>query len=226
MVEDALLKIQRKQWTLRAASTACPRAFALILVPLIATSLRLVWVLAQPDTRTLTLTWINDSIPAGETMLLNFPLVSLLPTDETIDRQSTDFPQLTGSHWKWLRRQPNVTAPRYSIYNKQYWRSEPASATDRQAFIDLAGIRYALIRTQSSRPAGDDITAYAQANGRLIRTFCPAINVHIAQLPDDMFFHAWLQVWQVDRPGPFVALYDLQLPPDQPPVEDYCRSDA
>lgn len=224
LVEDALLWIREKRGLgLRHLRTL---VFAFILVPLIATSMRLVWVLSQTDTRTLALTWINDSIPAGETILPNFPLITLLPTDDTIDRQNADFPHLTGSQWQWLRGRQNVTAPRYSIYDKQYWHSQPASAADKQAFIDQAGIRYILIRAQSSRPAGDEITAYAQANGRLIRSFCPATDVHIAQLPDDMFYYGWLQVWQVDRPGPFVALFDLQQPPDQAPVEDYCRSDA
>ena len=221
LVEDALLWIHGK-WGIGLRQLRA-LVFAFILAPLIATTLRLVWVLAQPDTRSLALTWINANIPPGENVLLNFPFITLLPTDETIDRQSADFPHLTGTHWQWLRGRQDIAAPRFDIYNKQYWYSQPASAADKLAFVHRAGIRYVLIRTQVSRPAGDEIIDFAQANGRLIRSFCPAVDVEVAQLPDDMFYHAWLQVWQVDRPGPIVALYDLQQPPDDPPADTYCR---
>ena len=224
LIEDVLLKLSEK-WSIGLRQLRA-LAFAMVLLPLIVTSLRLVWVSAKVDTRSLALNWITDNIPAGGNILLNFPFTTLLPTDETIDRQSADFPLSIGMQWQWLRERQDISAPRFNIYNKMYWNNLKDSATAKSDFIEQAGIRYILIRTQSSRPAGDEITAYAQANGRLIRTFCPATNVHIAQLPDDMFFHSWLQVWQVDRPGPFVALYDLRQPPDQPPVENYCQTGA
>lgn len=119
-----------------------------------------------------------------------------------------------------MSRRPDIL----TIYNKLYWYSQADSAAAKDEYIDRTGIRYVLIRTQSSRPVGDEIIAFAQANGRLIRTFCPAYDVDVAQLPDDMFYHAWLQVWQLDRPGPVVALYDLQQPPDDPPIKTYCQT--
>ncbi len=171
LVEDALLKISEKSagWLRRLRIVV----FALFLVPLMATSARLVWVSAQPDSRSIALDWINVNIPEGKSILLNFPLITLLPTDETIDRQDANFPGSIGAHWQWLRGRQDVTAPRYTIYNKLYQYSQADSAAAKDEYIDRTGIRYVLIRTQSSRPVGDEIIAFAQANGRLIRTFCP-----------------------------------------------------
>lgn len=224
LIEDVLLRISEKWGTPLRQLRAL--AFAMMLLPLMVTSLRLVWVSAKADTRSLALDYINDQITADEKILLNFPFNTLLPTNEAIDRQSADFPASIGTQWQWLRERQDIAAPRFNIYNKMYWNNLEDSATAKSEFIERAGIRYILIRTQSSRPAGDEITAFAQANGRLIRSFCPAIDVEVAQLPDDMFYHAWLQVWQVHRPGPIVALYDLQQPPDEPPTDTYCRTNA
>ena len=224
LVEDVLLKISDK-WGIGLRQLRA-LVFAIALLPLIATSIRLIWVLAKADTRSLALTWINNNIPAGESILLSFPMITLLPTDETIDRQSADFPHSIGTQWQWLRGRKDVSAPRFNIYDKLYWYSQADSEAAKTELINRAGIRYILIRTQSSRPTGDEIIAFARATGRLIRSFCPAVDVEVAQLPDDMFYHAWLQVWQVERPGPIVALYDLQQPPDDPPAVEHCQSGA
>lgn len=224
LIEDVALKLSEKRGIglrqLRAL------AFAVMLLPLTLTSLRLVWVTAQSDTRSLALDYINDNIPTGANILLSFPFIKLLPTDEAIDRQVADFPASIGTHWQWLRGQEDISTPRYNIFNKLYWYSQSDSIAAKSDFIETAGIRYVVIRTQASRPAGDEITTFAQANGRLILSFCPAYAVEVAQLPDDMFYHAWLQVWQVKRPGPIVALYDLRQPPADPPVKAYCRSET
>ena len=188
--------------------------FTVLLVPLALTSLRLVWVSSKPDTRSLAVEWIQESISPGETILLNFPLTTLLSIDDTIARQNADFPGSIGTQWQWLRGRENMVAPRFNLFNTMYWNSLHDSAAAKDKFIEHAGIRYLLVRTQVHRPAQDEIILYAQANGRLVRTFCPAYDVIVAELPDDMFYHAWLQVWQLERPGPFVAIYDLHQPPD------------
>ena len=196
--------------------------FTVLLVPLALTSLRLVWVSSKPDTRSLAVEWIQESISPGETILLNFPLTTLLPTDDTIARQNADFPGSIGTQWQWLRGRENMVAPRFNLFNTMYWNSLHDSAAAKDKFIERAGIRYLLVRTQVHRPARDEIILYAQANGRLVRTFCPAYDVIVAELPDDMFYHVWLQVWQLERLGPFVAIYDLHQPPDDPHTDTYC----
>ncbi|MCY3781626.1 MAG: hypothetical protein OXG78_15030 [Chloroflexi bacterium] len=199
-----------------------PLVFMLIILPLAATSARLVWVSAQPDTRTLAVEWINENISPGETLLLNFQLTTLLPTNDAINRQNADFPGSIGTQWQWLAEQNEVPSPRFDIFNKMYWQSLDGSADARDAFIERAGIRYLLVRSQVARAEADEMVNYAKAEGRLLHTICPAYDSPVAELPDDMFYQAWAQSWQLQRPGPYVAIYDLQQSPDDPKIDAYC----
>ena len=198
--------------------------FTLLILPSALTSARLVWVSLQSDTRTLAIDWINRNISAGETFLVNFPQTSLLPTNGAISRQNRDFPGSVGGFWHWLSEQESVFDARYDIYNKMYWQRLDTNADARDEFIERSGIRYLLVRSLVSLASVEDVNSYAQVKGRLIHIVCPAHDVIVAELPDDLFYQAWVQVWQLEKPGPFVAIYDLDQPPANPPTERYCQT--
>ncbi|MCY4061132.1 MAG: hypothetical protein OXG53_02060 [Chloroflexi bacterium] len=198
--------------------------FALLISPLALTSARLVWVSTQPDTRTLAIDWIHRNISAGETFLVNFPQTSLLPTNGAIYRQNRDFPGSVGGFWHWLSEEESVFHARYDIYDKMYWQRLDTNSDARDEFIQRAGIRYLLVRSLVSLASVEDMSSYAQVNGRLIHIVCPAHDAIVAELPDDLFYQAWIQVWQLEKPGPFVAIYDLDQPPENPPIERYCQT--
>ncbi len=220
LAEDLILWLDaRTGYKLRPVK---PLAFMLLILPLAATSARLVWVSAQPDTRTLAVEWINEYISPAETLLLNFQLTTLLPTKDAIQRQKKDYPASIGTQWQWLAEQDGVPSPRFDIFNKMYWQSLEESAEARHAFIGRAGIRYLLVGSQVARAETDEMINYARDNGRLLHTICPTHDSPVAELPDDMFYQAWAQAWQLQRPGPFVAIYDLQQPPDDPKIDAYC----
>lgn len=94
-VEDISCKLARR-WTLRSGRWQL-FIFALILLPAMLSSSRLVWVTAQTDTRSLVSQWINESIAAEQAILLNFQLFDLLPTAEAVNRQGSDFPGSVGT---------------------------------------------------------------------------------------------------------------------------------
>lgn len=199
--------------------------FALILLPALVSSSRLVWVTAQTDTRSIMTGWINQSIEAEQSMLLNFRLFDLLPTAETIVRQANDFPGSVGARWRWLATQNDLTERRYDIYNVMYWNRLQDDPESREEFLASAGIRYLVVRSVVAWPGADDMIAFAQKNGKLLHVICPAYGGQIAELPSDMFVGAWQQIWKLRRPGPYVAIYDLDLPPDEPIVDVYCESE-
>ena len=92
-------------------------------------------------------------------------------------------------------------APRYNLYSASYWRSLDDTAEARDAFIERADIRYLLVRSVVSLKSVEDAVAYAQSRGRLVGIFCPGYDLLVAELPDDLFYEAWRQVWQLERPG-------------------------
>lgn len=224
LVEDVLVLVSRKS----GFSLHRIRGFVFIalLLPSAITSMRLVWVTAQSDTRTLAVQWVNENISNGETILLNFPLSELLPTNDAIQRHNADFPGSVGTYWQWLQGQSDSLAPRYNLYSASYWRSLDNTTEARDAFIERAGIHYLLVRSLVSLKSVEDAIAYAQSRGRLVRTFCPGYDLLVAELPDDLFYEAWHQVWQLERPGPFVAVYDLRQPPEPPRNERFCRANS
>ncbi len=197
----------------------------LLVLPSLACSIRLVYVMSQKDTRTMATEWVNENLPEGSSILLNFQLLTLLPTQSAILRQQSHFPETVGTYWNWLSDQADSldTAPSFDIYNKQYWYSRADSAVP-SVFLANADIRYILVQSYVSNPNDDTMIAYAQENGRKIKEFCPAFAVPVAELPEDMFYFAWRQIWQLQRPGPFIALYDLHQPPALPALVQFCES--
>ena len=198
--------------------------FFLLLAPAFLSSIRLVWVTAQTDTRSLMTDWIINSIEAEQTILLNFQLHELAPTPESIERQGMDFPDSVGTRWRWLATQEGASERRYNIYNAIYWNNLKDDPGARDEFLAEAEIRYLLVRSVVAWPGADDMIAYAQTHGKLVHVICPAHGGQIAELPSDMFVGAWQQIWKLHRPGPYVAIYDLDLPPDEPFVDVYCES--
>ncbi len=198
----------------------------LLLIPPAVSGLRLAHLLTQTDSRILAARWINEQIPHGAAILLNFPQPGLAPTSDAVARQERDFPGTVGARWHWLARQNDSLGARYDMYKRLYWQALEAEPAARDRFISEAGIRYALVWAQVAEPAHDPVIVHARRTGRLLRDFCPAREVAVAELPDDMFNHAWRQIWQIERPGGFVALYDLQDPPDAPVISRYCAKDG
>lgn len=222
LVEDIVVLVSRKSGiSLRRLRGL---VFLALLLPSAVTSMRFVWVTAQTDTRTLAVDWVNENISNGETILLNFHYSGLLPTNDAIQRQATDFPDSVGAYWQWLQGESDLRAPRYNLYTAGYWRRLDDSAGARERFVERAGIRYLLVRSLVSLKSVEDLVAYAQSQGRLVRTFCPGYNMLVAELPDDLFYEAWRQLWQLERPGPFVAVYDLQQPPEPTGNERFCQT--
>ena len=222
MVEDAVCWIAQR-WNLPVRRLRL-FIFGLILMPLVVSSLRLVWITAQQDTRSLMTNWINENIPEGESILLNFQLLDLLPTQDVIERQGKDYSGSVGAMWQWLATRDNFEEPRYNIYNTMYWNSLDRTLSAKDDFIAEEGINYMVVRTLVAHPTVDEMIAYAQTHGKLIHTSCPAYDVDVAELPSDMFAEAWQQIWTISHPGPYVAIYDLNQTVDVPIVDVYCES--
>ena len=221
MIEDAVLWMSSR-WHMPLGRLRLI-VFGIIITPLALSAGRLVWVTAQQDTRTIATQWISENLPEGETLLLNAQMNELYPTNETIERQATDYPGSISTFWQWLSEQPDVEEKRYSIYSAMYWRNLPDDSELQRAFIAEENIRYIVARTLVAHPTVDSMIAFAQENGKLVQVFCPAYGVDVAELPTDLFAQAWQQIWTLESAGPYVAIYDLTLPPDEPIVEVYCE---
>ena len=219
-IEDMVLHIARRNGV--AISTLRLGAFALLLIPLLATSTRFLTVTAQVDTRSLAVGWIEKNLPPGAAIILNFQSTELLPTETAILRQSADYPDSIGNFWRWLLETGESQEPRFDIYNAMYWRNREKANGGVDDLIREHGIRYVVGRTLSAEVHVEDLIAFAHENGREMASFCPSRTRIIAELPDDMFDVAWQQVWQLQRPGPFVAIYDLKQLPDVNKSELLC----
>jgi len=180
--------------------------FALVLVPLMLTSGRMVYVLAQPDTRVQATDWIVQNIEPGSTVLTNIQLYDLYPTHTAIERQTMDYPGSTGTVWAWLQ-QNEVNAPQYDIVNGHLYLEDVNNFGTLVAEHEVDFILVA-----SVEPDADDVPvfSYAAANGTSVYTATPVADWRDARLPEALYDLAWWQVWQLRGPGPIVWIYDLR----------------
>lgn len=186
---------------------------AAILLPLAAADLRLDYVLAQPDTRSLAAEWVEANLPAGSGVMSTMQVFELLPTQDSLRLQASAAPRSIGTKEQWLLSLPADRYPPGPAYDIIEGPSYKATAPD--SFDRLARARSVVVGLVDSDTAaveltGEGMASYIFQHGSIARVICAARGSDRVYLPDDVEgTPAWIEIWKADRPGPVVFIVRL-----------------
>ncbi len=206
-LEDIIL------WLTARWSWAKAVSILLLTAPLAALALRFDWVTDQVDTRSLASRWIESNLPDGATLIANFQLLELTPTQASLVRQNADYPGSLGTYNQWLLGQPleNFQAgPAYDIVEYSYYWPRDDEEQQKQVAAKYA-IEYAAVESYTAQLTDAlAVPRYAQRYGTPVEIFCPGSGISGAYLPIDIYDGwAWRDIWQADRPGPIIVIFKL-----------------
>jgi hypothetical protein len=180
-------------------------------------------VLSQTDTRTQARDWIETELPAGTEIATEFRL-ELYPTRESILRQQADLPDTWGTREQWLSEVPDddYPAPAYGLTDLDVY--NPATFSELSDLVINHRVQYIVFEQYVAQPRLDYPTYnYALKGATRVAVFCPRTPIDTFQyyaLPN-VVSAPWLELWTVDRSGPIVQIFVLELPAaEQSPVPD------
>jgi len=174
-------------------------------------ALRLDYVMAQIDTRSLASEWVEENVPAESGLVGNFQLLELLPTQASLQQQQQDYPGSLGTYGQWLVQQTTATYPTGRAFGivdySLYW---PQTEAEALSLVRQRQIRYAMVQTTASPLAGDNrLMKFAAEYGQPVAVFCPGQVWEPTYLPTDILAPAWQVLWTTNRPGPIVVIFKL-----------------
>jgi len=189
----------------------------IVLVPLAVFSSRLVYVLAQSDTRTLASAWVESNVPADSVILTNGDTPDLQPGTQGLQHQSTEFPGSLGTYEQWILTHPG-SGYTLNLVNMLMYDNVPI-----ERLIGQENVGYAMITTLSNAIAEQPPAInYLLSNARLLNTFCPGSAMEYTSLPEDIGDSAWTEIWRVNKPGPIVLVFQMSNAPLNPPTTTLC----
>lgn len=186
---------------------------ALLIAVVALASLRYDWLLAQPDTRTLTKEWIESRIPPGSEVAVESYPPPLDPDPEGLRARQQAEPKSLGARDRWILEKglpEGAVAYRLTRLNL----ADTSPAVDLLSpYLATHRIRYFVVsdfRWKSDHRGHQALRAYLAQRGRLLATFSPGQAA--GYVPSDLLNNLedpWLELWRLERPGPRIEVYEV-----------------
>ncbi len=185
---------------------------------------RLDYLLGQSDTRSQARDWILDNLQAGSEVASDFRL-EMYPTQASILRQENEMPDTLGTREQWLSQLPQTAypAPAFALTQLDVYPIKEMTALD--TLMTKHQIQYLVFEQPAEQSRQNSLVYdYALSQGTRVAVFCPhhPTDPWLAYtLPDDIPA-PWVELWQVDSPGPLVQIFSMQPSPVQQPRLSVC----
>jgi hypothetical protein len=194
-----------------ATSVAAISLLLLVLVSL--PSLRYDWLLAQADTRTQAVRWIEETIPAGSDLAMESYPPPLTADLNTLRAQQQAEPKSLGTRDQWLLEKGLPAGEvAYRLTRLNLIDTTP-TVDSLSPYLATHSHRYFVVtdfRWKSDHLSHLALKSYLARNGRLLATFAPSGDA--AYAPSDMLNNMedpLSELSRVERPGPTIQVYEV-----------------
>ena len=188
-----------------AARVALSAVLALLVfTPPLVQALRLDYLLRQPDSRDLALSWSTEELPREVRVGLEGNGVPLPPTTAALQRMATRVPAAIGVRDRRLLEQGTDGWDVERLWYTRRYKHNALKETE--AFRP---VRFVVAVRHTTDARGDAFYLSLQQDAELVHTISPARQEDTefeARLPSEML-NPLTGLWRVERPGPILEIY-------------------